>query len=442
MSPFAVPIVLLLILANALYVAAEFASVGVRRGQLHEAAKTSRTARRMLLILEDPVRLDRYIATCQIGITLTSLVLGAYGQIAFTPSLATALSALLGWGYAVSLAASAALVLVVLTVLQVVIGELVPKSLALQFPLRTALLTNLPTMWSMTLFRPFSALLNGSALGILRMLRLPAGSHHHVHSPEELELLVAESRDGGLLEDEEHRMLAGALRLRQRPAHQLMVPRPQVLALSVDTPVEAALAKVMEAPYTRIPVYADDPANIIGILHTKDLTQRAFTGPRAQHTRELVRPVVVVPDSLPGDQVLVRLREARSQMAVVVDEHGTAVGILTFDDVLAEMLGSTTLRAPRAYLTPERLPDGRVRLPGLLPITRAPAWLSAPAESEAHTVAGLVLEGLGRIPDPGDALGVGGVRLVVERMTGRRIDTVLVEGAPPEAPESQESEGA
>ena len=442
MSPLSVLLIVLLIAANALYVAAEFAAVGVRRGQVRARAREgSRLARRLLVIVEDARLLDRYIATCQIGITLSSLVLGAYGQIAFTPALAQVMMDAFGWSFAASLSAAAAIVLVALTGLQVVLGELVPKSLALQFPTPAALATVLPTAWSTTLFAPFLAILNGSALGLLRLFRLPVGSHRHIHSPEEIELLVAESRDGGLLEPEEHRMLAGALHLRARPAHQLMVPRAQVVAMSVDVPVDDALTTVMDAPYTRIPVYEGDPANVIGILHAKDVALRTFLGRPASVTRELVRPVTVVPETLTGDRVLKMLRESRSQMAVVQDEHGAAVGVLTFEDVLAEMLGGAAARPPRAELVIERLDASRVRLPGLLPITRAPAWLPVPADTEAQTVAGLVLEKLLRVPKTGDEVSLGRLRLRVERMTGRRIESVVVEGAPPDDESDAAPEG-
>lgn len=424
-------VVLVLILVNALYVAAEFAAVGIRRGQVRERAESgSRLAQRLLPIVEDPKRLDRYIATCQIGITLSSLVLGAYGQIAFTPSLARILGSAFDWSAAAAISAAAGVVLVLLTGAQVIFGELVPKSLALQFPTRVALATVLPTAWSSRLFAPFIWLLNGSALGLLRLLRLPSGSHRHVHSPEEIELLVMESRDGGLLEPEEHRMLAGALHLRERAAHQLMVPRAQVHALDVATPVKDSIAMVTSAPYTRIPVYEGDVANVIGIVHAKDVALRAFTDQPARSTRELARSVPFVPETLDGDRVLRALRASRAQMAIVQDEHGAAVGVITFEDVLAEMLGGTTARPPRADLVIERVDPDRVRLPGLLPISRAPHWLPVPEDSDAQTVAGVVIERAGRIPRPGDVVLLGDLKITVEAMTARRIDSLIVEGAP------------
>jgi len=197
-----------LIAANALYVAAEFAAVGVRRSRIRQLAdEGNRFARMLAPALSDASTLDRYVAACQIGITLSSLVLGAYGQAALAPPFAELLGS---WGQfhpAVAESAAAVVVLIGLTVLQVVLGELVPKSLALQYSTSTALYTVLPMRWSLALFAWFIAILNGSGLAILRMLGVPYGSHRHVHSPEEIDLLIAESRDGGLLEEDEHQRL-------------------------------------------------------------------------------------------------------------------------------------------------------------------------------------------------------------------------------------------
>lgn len=225
-------------------------------------------------------------------------------------------------------------------------------------------------------------------------------------------------------------MLAGALHLRERAAHQLMVPRAQVHALDVAMPVTEALAAVTSAPYTRIPVYQGDVANIIGILHAKDVALRAFTGQPARSTRELARSVPFVPETLDGDRVLRALRASRAQMAIVQDEHGAAVGVVTFEDVLAEMMGGTTARPPRADLVVERIGPDRVRIPGLLPVSRAPQWIPVPEDSDAQTVAGIVIELAGRIPRPGDVVRLGDLRITVEAMTARRIDSLVVDGAP------------
>lgn len=329
-------VILLLIAANALYVAAEFAAVGVRRSRLQQRAEAGQArAARVLHVVQDTSRLDRHIATCQIGITLSSLLLGAYGQLALAPDLADLLAARTGLAAAGALGVAATVVLVVLTILQVVLGELVPKSLALQFPTRTAIWTFPPVHASSRVLAPFLWLLNGSALALLRGLRLPAGSHHHVHDPQEIAALVAESRDGGLLEAEEHDRLQAALRLRRTPARDLMVPLDRVVCVPEDIGFEALVERVAEAPFTRLPTYRGDVANVTGFLHTKDVFLKAATEASA---RPLVRPILRVAASTPGDRLLETLRSNRAQIALVT-EGGQAAGIVAFEDVLARVLG-------------------------------------------------------------------------------------------------------
>ncbi|MEX2032653.1 MAG: CNNM domain-containing protein, partial [Dehalococcoidia bacterium] len=197
-------VIALLITLNALYVAGEFAAVSTRRTRVRQFAEGgSAPARWLLSIIESGPAIDRYVAGCQVGITLSSLLLGAYGQAALTPAAADALEEYAGVGPAGALGIAATMVLVGLTATQVVLGELVPKSVALQFPTPVALYTSVPMRASLWLFAPLIAVLNGSGLAILRLLRAPATGHRHIHSPDEIALLIAESREGGLFSEEE-----------------------------------------------------------------------------------------------------------------------------------------------------------------------------------------------------------------------------------------------
>src|ERR671913_549870 len=230
-------IIVLLILLTGLYVAAEFAAVSARRSRLRRLAEDGNgLAARILPVLEDPAALDRYIAVSQIGITLSSLILGAYGQATIAPRVAPLLEGVAGMDAAAAESTAAAAVLVFLTILAVIIGELVPKSLALQDPTRVAIATVIPMQWSLSLFNWSIAFLNGSGMLLMRVMGVPATGHRHVHSPEEIELLIAESRDGGLLEPEEQVRLHRALRLGLRTARQLMVPRERLAIVDVATP--------------------------------------------------------------------------------------------------------------------------------------------------------------------------------------------------------------
>ena len=270
----AILVIAALLLVNALYVAAEFAAVSVRRSRLHQLAEDGNPFAAWLLpIVESPAALDRYIAACQIGITISSLVLGAYAQATLAVWLAPYLAALGGLQEVVAESTSTIVVLLALTVAQVVFAELVPKSVALQYPTQTSLYTLIPMVASQWVYRPFIKWLNGSGLLILRLLGAPHQTHRHIHSPDEIELLIAESRDGGLLEPDEHRRLQRALRLNLRQARQLMVPRKRISAISIDTPLNEVVSVVAQSPYSRLPVYRGSLDNIVGILRTKDLVR-------------------------------------------------------------------------------------------------------------------------------------------------------------------------
>ncbi len=336
-------VIALLILVNAVYVAAEFGTVGVRRSRLRQlATEGHRLARRLLPIVDDPRALDRYIAASQIGITLSSLVLGAWAQVTLAPALAPRLEPwvqrwpLLESATAAGLAVG--IVLATLAAAQVVLGELVPKALALQYPTRVALATVVPMVWSLRALAWFIAVLNGSGLAMLRLLGLRYTGHRHVHSPEEIELLVAESRDGGLLKPEEQARLQRALRLGRRVARDLMIPRDRVEAVDAREPFERVVERAVASPYTRLPVYESSLDHAIGVVHTKDLALAYASGARPS-LRSLIRPVVRVREDLPADRLLSHLRGARAPLALVVDRRDRVVGLLTLEDVAAELLG-------------------------------------------------------------------------------------------------------
>jgi CBS domain containing-hemolysin-like protein len=337
-----------LVACNAFYVAAEFAAVSVRKSRIRQlAADGHAIARRLSPILESPAELDRYIAACQVGITLSSLVLGAYGQVAFTPGLSRMLGDWLDLEYAASLSTAALVVLVTLTIGQMVIGELVPKSVALQFPTQTALGTHLPMRWSLLALGPFIWLLNGSGNLVLRLFGDEHGAHRHVHSPDEIELLIAESRDGGLLEPEEHRRLQRALRFSRKTAAQLMVSREHVAAISVNTPLDQVLDVALDSRLRRLPVYSGSIDTILGILSVKDLLVRQLEQRPVGDLRELLQPAVRVSADTTGDQLTALLRARHSHQALVEGARGELLGIVTLDNILSELLGPEPADRPR-----------------------------------------------------------------------------------------------
>jgi CBS domain containing-hemolysin-like protein len=421
-----IALVLLLLLAiNALYVAAEFAVVSVRRSRVRQlAADGSALAGQLQPVLDSPRLLDRYIAACQIGITFSSLVLGAYGQAMLPAHLSPAFESLGGLQEAAAHGASATVVLLGLTALQVVLGELVPKSLALQYPTNVAIWTVIPMRWSLRVLSPFISLLNGSALGLLRIFRAPVGTHGHVHSPDEIELLIVRSSDGGLLSREERRRLRKALQLGARTAREVMIPRTSIAAIDVETPADHLPATVSASPYTRLPVYEGSIDNVVGVLHARDVALAVVEG-TSTDIAALTRPVVTLPETITVDRLLSALREHESPLAIVVDEHGGVSGLVTVEDVLAELFGDISDEFKGAGLLPVRLADGRVRLPGRMNADDAAAWLGAEVDGPSDSIGGRVVDALGHIPSPGEKVEVDGVAFEVEAVHQRAIVSLL-----------------
>ena len=420
-------IIALLILFTGLYVAAEFAAVSARRSRLRRLAEDGNVlAARILPVLEDPRELDRYIAASQVGITLSSLILGAYGQATLAPRIAPLFERYSTMQTATADSTAAAVVLVSLTTLAVILGELVPKSLALQNPTGTALFTVLPMQWSIRAFSWSIVLLNGSGVLLLRLFGVPSTGHRHVHSPEEIALLIAESRDGGLLEPQEQVRLHRALRLGLRTARELMVPRARLAAVDLNVRFDEILKIVATSPYSRLPVYRGSMDTVIGILHIKDVVTRYVqSGPLP--VTALLRPIVSVPGGMPADRLLAFLRERRSHQALVVDDQGVVIGLITLEDVVAELLGGVSDEFKSMQVSPIRLSDGRLRLPGSMRLDQAgPLIGNAWRGGLDDTVAGHLLAALGDLPEPGHEFVVDGTPVEIEAVEAGAIASVIV----------------
>ena len=420
-------VVVLLISINALYVAAEFAAVGVRRGRIRQLAEEGdRAAARLWAYLERPQALDRYIAACQVGITISSLVLGAYGQATLPALIAPLFERFGGLQEVAAQSASAVVVLLGLTTLQMVLGELVPKSVALQFPTQVALRTVRPLQWSLRLLSGFITVLNGSGNLLLKLFRVPQVGHHHIHSPEEIDLIIAESRDGGLLEPDEQHRLHQALLMSMQSSEQLMIPRPDMEAVDADLPPEALLERIKASAYTRLPVYRGARDNVIGLIHTKDVLAYYLDHGEIPAVDAVLRPITAVFEKVKGDRLLQLMRQKRSRQAVVVDEYGGVSGIVTIEGILNKVFDPRWGALSRSRLGAEPLPDGRFRLPGRMRLDEAEPVLGVRWKGSAQTVGGRVLDAFGHLPAPGEQVVIEGVRVEVERVHNRKIDTVLV----------------
>ena len=415
-------ILAVLVAFNALYVAAEFAAVSVRRSRIHQEAESGNgLARRFLPYLQDPLALDRYVATCQIGITISSLVLGAYGQSALSPLLMPLFRDLGEMQAVAAQSTSAVTILLVLTALQMILGELVPKSLALQYPTKVALYTVIPLQWSVRVLSWFIAVLNGSGHLILRAIGVEHAGHVHIHSPDEIEYLIAESREGGLLDADEHTRLREALRLGITSVAEVMVPRTDIAAVPADAPPEEMLRFSRENPYSRFPVYRGTIDEVVGYVHLQDLARVAL----GDDIEVSVREITVLPATATLEQALQRLRREHRQIAIVVDEYGGTAGLLTIGDILEDIFGGIADEFKAAEPRPQELPDGGFRVWGAMRRVEAAEELGVELGGNCFTVGGFVMERLQRVPQVGDEVAVEGATFKVESMHRRRVQTLV-----------------
>lgn len=414
-----IPLLLIAVMVsfNALYVAAEFATVGSRRSRVQEdAAGGSAAAGRLLEILEDPKRLDNYVAACQIGITLSSLVAGAYGQAALTPLLEPALGSVGGRAVAVLI------VLVGVTSVQVVLGELLPKTAALRYPEKLAMLTLPPMAISQWLFRPLVAIFNGSAFRLMKLWGLAVDhSHAHVHSPEELAGLYRASAEGGLIDASERDMLAGVLNVEDRLVREIMTPRRRLTAVPATLGVDDALARLADSAHTRFPVTGSED-DIVGIVHLRDL----WVAARQDGSRpvgDLARPVPAVAEVLTVPGLWDELRDAEEHLALVVNEFGSVAGLVTMEDAIEEIFGEV-LDEFDVEEDPITVDQRRVSVRGdVLVEVLEDRFGTTLTEDDVDTIGGLVWHELGRRPREGDEVPVGpdGVVLRVDRVDGTAV---------------------
>ena len=420
-------VILLLIGLNGLFVAAEFSAVAARRNRIAGRARQGRGSARILLeIMQNPVRLDRYISTCQLGITTTSLALGAYGEQALAGALSGLLVDLGAMQAVAAHSIAVILVLVLLSVLQLLVAEQVPKSYALARPNTVALTTVRLVLWAQRLLSPFIFVLNGIAQLILRMLRAPSLVYSHVHSRQEIDLLLDESHEGGLLAQERHRQLASALELEELTARQLMVPRPKVSAIDLEADSDEVMRIILDGPHTRLPVYKGSIDKVVGILHTKDLARRAVETGRLGNWRPLLRPVTFVSEGMTADRLIARMREARCQQAIVMDEFGGMEGLVTLEDVLRHVFGAVGDEFSAEPAEVQELAPGRFRVPGEVRLDRVEELLGVELQGTATTLGGLVVEHLGSFPEKGVELQMQGLEVVVDAVDQHRVEHLLV----------------
>jgi CBS domain containing-hemolysin-like protein len=418
--------VTLMLLANALYVAAEFATVGSRKTRIAQMADSGNwLAGQLFPIMKDVKQLDNYIAACQIGITASSLVLGAYGQDTIARLLAPLLASTGFVAEAVAFSISATGVLILLTIMQVVLGELLPKSIAVQYPEKIALAVVVPIKWSLVIFRVFIWLFNGSSNLILSLFKLDHGEGHtNTHSPGEIELLVSDSHKGGLIDAKEQQMLRNAFRMRELAARQVMVPRTRMVAAAVNSGITEVLHIAIEAGFSRIPVYEETIDNVIGFVHIKELFRQYLH--EEDNLRGCLREVMYVPETMPIMDVWETLNEKRQYIVIVFDEYGGTEGLITFEDLIEEIFGELRDEYDShemALISWDQ--QGRTHLRGDLLIGDINEYLNLNLpDADADTLGGLVFHRLGRPPKVGDEVKIDHLVVRVEAVADLGISEI------------------
>lgn len=418
--PVTVIIIIFMLILNALYVAAEFATVGARKSRIQtEAEAGGKSAKKLFAIVDDPVALDNYVATCQVGITLSSLVAGIIGQRRLTP-LFEPLFGSAGQIFSILV------VLLIVTSLQVIFGELLPKTGALRYAERIAVATYKPMAVSQTLLRPLVAIFNGSAFAIMRVFRLSADhSHSHVHSPEELRMLFNESAAGGLIDTAERDMVEGVLNVEQRMVREIMTPRRRLVGVNADESVSVALSRVVETPHSRFPVWAKDSDDVLGIVHLRALYLGAQRQPEALVTT-VTRPVLEVTETLTVPSLWERLDDSDQHCAFVINEYGDIAGLVTIEDAVEEVFGEVRDEFD-VDPDPIVIEAGRVSMSGEVLVEDVNRRFNLDLSTDdVDTIGGLIWHELSRKPTVGEEIelagGSGAFR--VDATDGNAIDRV------------------
>jgi CBS domain containing-hemolysin-like protein len=416
-----------LILLNGIFVAAEFAIVGAPKAAIDaRAAQGDRLARLVQRVLRDTRLQDRYIATAQLGITLASLGLGMYGEHVLADAIYHALGATGAPAWIVSHGVASVVAVAILTYFHIVVGEMIPKSLALQQAERLACWITPPMLWTKNLLYPLVVVLNGlgnlllKALGVNRQ----AQNAEQYYTPEELQLIVQESGELGALRSESSEMLQELFEFGDLNAAQVMVPRVRIIGIQVGMKPAAIRELLADQTNTRYPLYEKDLDHIVGMAHIKDLLRLLVR--EETMTAAHARPLPVVPETAPLDTVLTVMRRDRTQMAVVIDEHGGTAGVVTLQDLFEEVVGDLE-EDPAAGSQVHRDRFGRLRVPGTMRLDEVGRYFDLDLEhEEVDSVSGLILTLLGRPPVVGDSVKWERLQFEVTAVKGHGVEEAAV----------------
>jgi CBS domain containing-hemolysin-like protein len=422
---FRLGIALVLVLANGFFVAAEFALVGARRTRIEALARAgNRKAKRAYSAI---THLDHYISGTQLGITLASLGLGWVGESALSVIFLRIFGALPApLDVIASHAVAATFAFALITFMHIVLGELAPKSLALLFPERVSLWTAGPLIFFSRALTPFIVFLNGTANLLLKTVGLRAAQEmERVHRPEEIEMLVTQSYEHGLIKQEPVGMIRGVFHLSETSAAEVMTPRTAMIALPVEMSVEDAVDYILEQEHSRYAVYEESVDHIVGVALSRDVWRAQRQG--ETDLRKVMREPLFIPDTKSVESLLRLMQQQGEHLAVVVDEFGGTAGIVTIEDVLEEIVGEIEDEADIESSDIVISEDGRIQLRGSVAITEVNERFGLDFPDQDYTtIGGFVLGRLGRLARAGDEVKARGATLKVAAMHRRRIDKLVM----------------
>jgi len=423
-------IILALIFANGVFVAAEFAIVAISRPRIKRMAEAgSGSAKRILNIINDPERQNLYITTAQVGITIASLGLGMYGENVLADLLVEKFISLGSIADPLAHTLATLVAVGILTYFHVVIGEMIPKSLALQSSIKTTILLARPISIVEKIFGPIIWVLNKASFGIMRILGIDLrDSQSKLFTPSELEYVVARSSMSGLMDESEKIFVENIFDLRERTAEQAMTPRNRVAAVSVNSSMDELFELACREEKTRYPIYDGNIDNILGVLHIKDLIRYSYKeGGQVIDLRKLMRPTLFISERLTLLETLSKFRNEKIQMAVVVDEFGGTAGIVTLEDLIEEVVGEIQDEFDEEIVPIEEISEGVIRVRGDVILDELNQHYNLGLEhAEAITIGGLVMAELGEIPEGGEEILYAGIKIRVMLVENHSVKRVVL----------------
>ncbi|HZU61838.1 MAG TPA: hemolysin family protein [Solirubrobacteraceae bacterium] len=416
---------LLLVLVNAFFVVAEYALVRSRRTRLEAMAEEG--ARGSQLVMHQVDHIGDYLATCQVGITMASIGIGAVGEPGIAHLLEHAFGRTVSHG--LSVAISVVIAYVLITSAQSVVGEIVPKLYTIQHAEGLARRVARPLEFFRRLFTPFIFLLNKASLSMLRALGTDPNADTEGGTPEEIKRLIAQSTSGGQLDMGEASMLTGVFHLHEQEARNVMTPIPAVVTVDLAETVEAALRRCVSTGHSRLVVTEDENQDRVkGIVHVNQLVKKMMSQGADAHFEDLVRPAPLVPETKPLDDLLADLQRERTELAIVIDEYGRTAGIVTIEDIIEEVVGEISDETDPAGGAIRRLANGDWFVRGHVAVSDLEDYgLELPVDTDAYnSVGGFVFAELGRLPKRGDTISANGYSIRVESVRQNRVEAVRI----------------